>query len=213
MIIQKVIKGINNINRNDVMQIFHNGIICKWWQQVDPLPNNEIPQRLTERNLIWHQNYYDREDPDEGGNPFNIKTPFISTTAGTVERDNILRTNILEPAWLQALRFATDIWRSDGYLFYCYVFIIGKKAIGHRYFAEELRELNIYTGFSPFHPEGENCAKIDIPTTQIEKAELWSIEQFMEDLNAGRIPQPADIISNQYYLPSEDYSNVRDVLS
>jgi hypothetical protein len=140
-------------------------------------------------------------------------TPFISTTAGTVERDTFAHSNMLTPAWLSALSFATDLWTCDGYLFYCYVFIIGKRAIGHQGLAEELRELNIYTGFSPFQPEGEITAKIVIPPSQIERAEVWSMVKMRSDLSAGRIPTPDGEVLNSMYLPPEDYNNVREVLA
>jgi hypothetical protein len=213
MIIQKVIKGIGGIEQNTVNHILRTGITCKWWQEVDPLPNGEVPQRLTEENLAWHQNRYDDPDPREGDRPFYLRTPFISTTAGTVERDTFFQTNILQPAWVEALRFATDGWSRDGYLFYCYVFIIGKKSVGHRSFAEEIRELNIYTGFSPFQPEGEITAKIIIPPAQLEKAEYWPIDKLLDDLKRGQVPSPAETFSNSLFLPPENYNNVRDLLA
>ena len=213
MIIQKVIKGIGGITEQEALLMLHSGITCHWWKLVDPLPNLEIPQRLTERNLIWHQNHYNTPDPREGGRPFNERTPFISTTAGTVERDTMLRRNILIPAWYEALRFATDSWQRDGYLFYCYVFILSKRAIGHRQFAEELRELNIYDDYSPFQPEGEITAKIIIPPTQIERVEFWSIQDFDQAIGVHQIPRPTKNIPNSLYLPAENYNNVRDILS
>lgn len=212
MIIQKVIKGLCGIDDGMVNAILDTGISCRWWQEVNPLPQSEIPKRLTERNLRWHQNRYDDPDPLEGNQPFYLKTPFISTTAGTVERDIFYRTNILQPAWIEALRFATDVWSKDGYLFYCYLFIIGKKSVGHQIFSEEIRELNIYTGYSPFQPEGEIAAKIIIPTTQIQKVEFWPIDKLFDDIFNGRMPTPARVIDNQHYLPPDDYSNVRGVL-
>jgi len=139
MIIQHVIKGISRINEDDARRILSVGITCNWWRKVDPLPSNEIPRRLTERNLDWHQNHYDDPDPLEGGERFGLHTPFISTTAGTVERDTFSRTNVMNPAWVEALRFATDSWTVDGYLFYCYLLIIGRPVVAHQAFAEELR--------------------------------------------------------------------------
>lgn len=215
MIIQKVIKGITGaIPRQEAEGILKGGIACRWWQEVHTLPAVEIPERLTERNLIWHQNFYDQPDPLRGNRPFCELTPFISTTAGTVERDPFLQRNILTPAWLEALYFATDFFdRDDGYLFYCYVFVLGKKSVGHSNFAEELRELNIYTDFSPFQPEGEVTAKISIPPPQIEKFEHWALSDIIRDLNAGREPSARAIVPNDLYLPAESYNNVREFLS
>lgn len=213
MIIQRVIKGVAGIEHKGVEQVLNRGIICRWWEEVDPLPSHEIPERLTERNLFWHQNRYEVPDPLENGRPFYERTPFISTTAGSVERDVVAKTNILTPAWIEALRFATNFWQNDGCLFYCYLFTLGKRSIPNEFFAEELRELHIYTGFSPFHPEGEITAKIRIPPSQIEKAECWVLTQLRDDLTSGRWPQPAEVLVNDLYLPPDKIHNIREVLT
>lgn len=190
MIIQRVIKGISGISRTQAQRFLSVGIVCNWWRKVDPLPRAEVPLRLTERNLNWHQNRYTDPDPNEGGEEFRRHTPFISTTAGTVERDTVTSTNMLTPAWQVALRFATDGWRTDGYLFYCYLLISCKRCIGHEAFSEELRELNIYTGFSLYQPEGEITAKKIIPPSQIEKAEFWSWRR--SETDKEYLPQKLD---------------------
>ena len=148
----------------------------------------------------------------EGGDKFYLHTPFISTTAGTVERNTVQQTNLLTPAWEIALRFATDFWKTDGYLFYCYVLIIGKRAVGHEAFAEELRELSVYTGFSPYQPEGEMLAKILIPPAQIERAEFWPRQAALDAVQNGVLPSPAQTIVNPLFLAPTDYSNIRDLL-
>lgn len=213
MIIQKVIKGIGGIDQTEVNKIFDVGICCNWWRNYNPLKQIEVPKRLTERNLIWHQNNYDQPDPMESYDPFYLRTPFISTTAGTVERDTFYQTNVIQSAWSEALRFATDGWQRDGYLFYCYVFILSKKTVRQEFFAEELRELNIYTGYSPFQPEGEITAKIIIPPSQIEKAEFWTVSEIMDATNSNRLPRPNSVQFNNLYLPPERLSNIRDVLA
>src|SRR5437879_713780 len=116
MILQRVIKGIGGINDQDVKHILTTGILCNWWRSIGSLPQVEIPDRLTERNLTWHQNHYDEPDPLRGNARFSLETPFISTTAGTVERDAFQQTNLLNPAWVEALRFASNLWTRDGYL-------------------------------------------------------------------------------------------------
>lgn len=215
MIIQKVIKGISGaLSREEAEFNLIAGLRCRWWYEVDPLPDREIIHRLTKRNLTWHQNHYDKPDPLESNQAFYERTPFISTTAGSVDRDAIKQRNTIIPAWLEALYFATDSFqRDDGYLYYCYVFVLGKQAIGHRGFAEEIRELNVYTNFSPFQPEGEVTAKIIIPTTQIEKLEYWSLTKLVQQLVLGIRPQPIRREENPFYLKPEDYSNVRELLS
>lgn len=216
MIVQRVIKGIGGINRSDGQNILNLGILCNWWRNCpnQTLPENEIPQRLTERNLFWHQNSYSDPDPLEGGQPFHEHTPFVSTTAGTVERDPSLSRNVIHPAWLVSLEFATDGWSRDGYLFYCYLFVLGQPTVEHRQFSEELRELNVYTGYSPYQPEGEITAKIIIPPTQIEKFSFYSNSSIHSSLSAGQLPTPDDEVMNVgRYKPPEELSNIRDVLS
>src|SRR5215203_782216 len=106
MIIQKVIKGIGGIKSEQAEDIlYRTGIVCTWLLEAPDLPITEAHQRLTERNLFWHQNRYDRPDPLENNKPYYLSTPFISTTAGTVERDTASKSNVLTPAWLEALRF------------------------------------------------------------------------------------------------------------
>jgi hypothetical protein len=216
MIIQRVIKGISRITESEAQQILAVGIRCMWWVNLDPkpLPYVEIPQRLTQRNLDWHQNQYDAADPKENNEKFYLRTPFISTTAGTIERDTFNRTNIMNPAWKEALFFATDAWKADGYLFHCYLLIIGRRAVAHQVFSEELRELNVYTGFSPYQPEGEITAKIVIPPAQIERAEFWSKDGAFAAVKSGRLPtaDASRVLLNPLFVRPDDYNNVRDVL-
>jgi hypothetical protein len=214
MIIQRVIKGICGINAEEAQNILFLGIQCNWWRKVKTLPFNEVPRRLNDRNLDWHQNRYTELDPLENGEQFSLHTPFISTTAGTVERDSFNQTNVMNPAWKEALPFATDSLTADGYLFYCYLFIVGRRAVAHQAFAEELRELNVYPGFSPYQPEGEITAKIVIPPAQIEKAEYWSADDALQAVNDGVIPtpDPSRVLYNSLFMPPADYNNVRDFL-
>jgi len=213
MIIQEVLKGISGINENDVQSIFATGIICNWWRKVGVLPAAEISLRLTERNLHWHQNRYDDSDPLEGNEEFSKHTPFISTTAGSVERDAFNQINNLYPAWWEALRFATNFWTTDGWIFYCSAWILGSKAIGHQAFSEELRELHVYSNFSLFQLEGEITAKIQIPTAQIEKAEKWKLSDIQTAIAGGYIPVPARTIINSRFIDPSTYSNVRAALA
>jgi hypothetical protein len=212
MIIQRALKGISRIGPADAEGILSGGIICNWWRKVNLLPNEEIPSRLTDRNLDWHQNRYADPDPLEGGEPFYQHTPFLSLTAGTVERDVVRNRNIVHFAWEIALHFATDQWRADGCIFHCYVFILGRKSVAHRAFSEELRELNVYSSFSPFQPEGEITSKILVPPTQIERCDFYSITQVTADILNGVLPTPTTTISNPLYQRPDDISNLRELL-
>lgn len=212
MIIQMAIKGISELGQTDAERILSGGIICNWWRKVALLPSAEIPHRLTDRNLDWHQNHYDDPDPLEGGERFGLHTPFISVTAGTVERDTALARNIMHPARDVALRFATNSWKSDGYLFYCYLFVLGRKSVPHQVFSEEVRELNVNTAFSWFQTEGEITAKICIPPAQIEKAEYYEISKVLADIARGQLPKPTTTSMNGLYQPPENIANIRAVL-
>src|SRR5213596_3031076 len=137
MIIQHVLKGISGLSEADARGVLANGIVCNWWQRTNPLPQHEIPQRLTERNLEWHQNRYSDPDPFEGNEVFAKHTPYMSVTAGTVERKSAAKKNVIHPARQVALRFATGFWKNDGWIFRCYVFILGRKSTPHAAFSEE----------------------------------------------------------------------------
>jgi hypothetical protein len=213
MIIQEVLKGISGIDEEGVEIIFATGIVCNWWRKVSVLPTEEVPRRLTTRNLHWHQNRYDAPDPLEGNEEFRKHTPFISTTAGSVERDAFNEINVLYPAWWDALRFATNFWQMDGWIFYCSAWILGRKAIGHRAFSEELRELHVYSDFSLFQLEGEITAKIQIPTAQIQRAEEWRLTDIQTAVQNGDIPVPFQTKINSRFIDPSTYSNIRPALA
>lgn len=210
MIIQHVLKGIGGIDDAQAQKILDVGITCNWWRKVQTLPQAEVAERLTRRNLFWHQNNYDIPDPLEGGEEFRLHTPFISTTAGTVERDAVRSRNVIHTALQVALDFATDGWSHDGYVFYCYIFVLGRPAVSHQFISEELRELNVYTSFSPFQPEGEITAKIIIPTVQIEKYEYYALTDIHAAWNSGSPITPTKTVyNNKHFVPPTEVTNVR----
>jgi hypothetical protein len=218
MIFQKILKGIGGIGSTDsesdkaALLTLANGIICNWWRTVNPLPDNEIPNKLTERNLFWHLEHYDRHDPLTGA-PFHKNTPYISTSAGCVERDAYRGINFILSPFLTALNFATDTFTRRGYIFYGYVLVIGKQSIPMREFAEEVRELHIYTGYLRYHPEGEVVAKISIPSVRLEKVECYDPSKALIDLRRGVDPTPEWTENNRNFQPPERFNNVREVVS
>ena len=143
---------------------------------------------------------------------FSEHTPFISTTAGSVERDHFNEINVLFPAWWEALKFATNFFTSDGWIFYCSAWILGRKAVGHQAFSEEVRELHVYSDFSLYQLEGEVTAKIQIPTAQIQKAEEWKLSAVQAALASGSLPSASQTITNVRFIDPSTYSNVRAVL-
>ena len=98
MIIQRALKGIANLTEQDAKATMEVGILCNWWRNIGTMPQVEIPHRLAERNLDWHQNHYNTPDPLEAGEVFSKHTPFISLTSGTVERNEALRRNFIRSA-------------------------------------------------------------------------------------------------------------------
>ena len=212
MIFQKVLKGTMDIDQAVANGIFHRGgITCNWWREVNPLPEHEIAGRLTEDNILKHLSHYDRNDPVTG-RPIGELTPFISTTAGAVERDAYFGMNYVYGAFMTALAFATNNFRSRGAIFYGYVLVLGKKALIHREFAEETRDLNLFHTYQPFHPEGEVVAKISIPIPRLEKAEGYDGPNALSDWDNGRWPQPIWTVLNPRYAPPEEFSNVRELV-
>jgi hypothetical protein len=128
MFFQKVLKGITGLSRTDANQAFDSGILCNWWRTVHQIRPDQIMAKLSERNLDWHLNHYADHDPLTGA-PFRENTPYISVTAGSVERDAFARRNIVFDPFLIALQFATDDFRRTGHIFYAYVFTLGRQSI------------------------------------------------------------------------------------
>ena len=210
MFIQWCIKGIAQSSNglegiDDTMankMINGDGIQSNWLRSLLPsltskispvdLPA-EIQQRLTAGNLDRHIHDYENYKKD---------TPFISMTAGCVERDVALRLNRIHEAQDVALRFATDWGSHPGYLFYCWVVVGLKPAVTVASVAEEVRELNTYLSWSDYQLEGEVTAKIYVPASQILKWERWEIDEngevnakFSEEGKNLRFDEPA-IVSN-----------------
>lgn len=212
MFIQRVLKGISGVSRSLVQTIASDtGIKCNWWRTVGKISTGQIKDKLTEHNLIWHLNEYETVDP-KTGKPFSENTPYISTTAGTVERDSFLANNLIFPAWLTALRFATDDFTKTGYVFYAYVFVLGKQSIPLMQFSEEVRDLHIYTQYLPYHPEGEIVAKIYIPAVNIEKVEEYDPGMAEASFKSNKLPLPTWTYKNPAYANPEPFSNLRGVL-
>ncbi len=212
MILQKVLKGIGGIDRRDArIMLTRQGILCGWWHRVKRISPAEIIDKLTEDNLYWHLERYGDVHPATG-RPFREDTPYISTTAGSVERDAILGRNVLYPPFLTALLFATNWFTRSGFIYYGYVYVLGKQCIPLQEFAEEVRELNVYTSWLRFHDEGEIVAKIEIPANRLQRVEEYEPRRALSDLRAGRQPLPVWSEDNPDFCAAEDYSNVREVL-
>jgi len=198
MFFQKVLKGIPNLSRADVDAILSRGIICSWIHSSGWRPMDEIEARLTEFNLYQHLIHYNDLDPIFG-QPFGANTPFISTTAGTLHAGISHYTPF--PALATALPFAIGAGKR-GHVFYAYLITLGRKSVPLVEFAEEPRDVHVYTRHYSWHWEGEVTAKIVIPPSRIERVDEYDL-----DLSTA----PIDVISNPRYRRPEDYINVREV--
>jgi hypothetical protein len=212
MFFQRVLKGITGLSRHEVDRTFLHGIQCNWWRRVGTITSAQIVEKLTAENLDWHLNHYSDLDPSLN-TPFYENTPFISATAGSVERDEFAQRNIVFDPFITALRFATRDFTTTGHVFHAYVFTLGRQSITLGQFAEEVRELNIYKTFMPFHPEGEIAAKIEICGPQIEKWEEYDGPAALASLLAGDRPDPSFTHSNPIYASPEKYCNIRGLVT
>ncbi|XHR94260.1 hypothetical protein ACFJIV_28900 [Mucilaginibacter sp. UC70_90] len=219
LVFQKVLKGIPNLDDDTAAHIVKNGILCNWWRSVREITPKKIQLHLTGENADLHLNHYHKPVPS--GNPlaalgakrFGDVSPFISTTAGVIERDGLNSQNIFFDPFLTAMRFATDNFKTKGYIFYAYVLTIGKIAIEMEQFSEEVRELHIYKNFLPYHTQGEIMAKIIIPSVQIEKAVYYDGPAIKALMKSGKTLPSLRTIDNPDYQKPEKLSNIREVMS
>lgn len=203
--IQRVYKGICGISPDEAeRRLRKSGIASRWWDCKGVVRPEEVLDQLTETALMRHLNDYDVVGPT---------TPFISTTAGSVVRDAKGEANIIETAEYVDTDFATDGFTRDGWVFSGYVFTLGRQAVRQQPFAEEVRELNIYTSYLPFQPEGELVAKFHLPAVQLEAA--WPVTARPDPSRPGAMlwPRKGVVLENRgVYVPPEDIVNVREVL-
>lgn len=211
MIFQRVLKGIRSathgrdgLTEADAEQVVAGrGVICNWWrnQPQGTISPMETQMKLSEGALYDHLVRYDSVQD---------QTPFISTTAGTVEREAARARNLFFPPMYTALRFATDNFSKDGYVVHAYVYTLGQKSVELEEFAEEVRDVNTYTAFYAWHPEGEIVAKIIIPARRIEKIELYRVAGLEQRLDAGQLPKPTKVFASPgVYRDPLQYANVR----
>jgi hypothetical protein len=187
------LRGVCDIDRDTATTLLlHVGLNCNWWRKVGTITTPQIQAKLNQHDLIWHLERY--SDPLPGSAvPFRDETPFISTTSGGVERDRFAKKNFLHPAFLVALDFATDGFQRPGFIFYGYNLTIGRKATPFVEYAEEVRELNIYTPYLRYHDEGEIVAKINIPPNRLQRVEEWDPLQW----NVNNLGSPPLLVSQR----------------
>lgn len=184
MFVQTCIKGVHDIDLGVANEILDGeGLVCNWWRNQGTISAKDIDKRLTSAELDLHVNSYDEDHPDyDKKHPDYPKkvseiTPFLSLTAGAVERSVFYKTNFVHPAHRTALLFASKFGslRGECFLFYCWVVVGLRPAAEIRQLSEEVRELNTYRRYSAFQTEGEIAAKIDVPARQIHRFERYQI--------------------------------------
>jgi hypothetical protein len=175
VIVQWCLKGLrlNSPAAADQILASGSGLLSNWARSRHRIYWNEVTAKLTPVAIDRHVNHFNDLDPDSG-QPYNAVTPFISLTAGTVERLPGLATNRPRRALDTALWFGSGFGTSDtAYVFVCWVIVGPRPAPGVASMAEEVRDLNQYRSYSAFQTEGEVLAKISVPDNQIRGYERW----------------------------------------
>ena len=209
MIVQWCMKGMHLEGNDDAARDLidsRRGVSCNWWRDVGRITPIEIRGKLTDANINLHVNHFTLIDPATK-RKFCELTPFISLTAGTVERDAVAKTNILHRARGTALWFGTDFGHFDhAYLYTCWVVVAPRAAVGIEGVAEEVRDLNTYRRYSQFQTEGEMIAKISIPDNQIRDCEKWRWDR------GRKLYTKEWTHRNKRFTYPEQLSNVRELI-
>ncbi|MEW2811905.1 hypothetical protein AB0929_33205 [Streptomyces massasporeus] len=208
MIVQWCIKGLALENDQVARDLIDSnyGICCNWWRRVGRISPKLIRDKLTPQSLDLHINHFTTMDPATGA-PFSADTPFVSLSAGTVERDTTAQTNIVHRARITALWFGTEFGKnSECYLYPCWVLVSPRRAVEIEGVAEEPRDLNTYRRYSAFQTEGEITAKVVIPDNQIMGCEKWEWDQNAKMLRMKWF------YPNPRFTSPETLSNVRELI-
>ena len=162
-------------------------------------PNNS-------RNLNLHVNHFTTVDPVTG-REFRELTPFISLSAGVVQRDEAAQTNNVHRSLRTALWFGSEFGQlGNAYILTCWLVLAPREAVAIESVAEEVRDLNSYRRYSAFQTEGEIVAKVTIPDNQILSLEKWE---------RGQARQPFRriwVYRNPRFTRPERLSNIRELI-
>ncbi|WP_146249081.1 MULTISPECIES: hypothetical protein [unclassified Curtobacterium] len=182
------------------------GLVSNWWRDSGSIAPSDVRGQLTLTALDRHINHFDDPDPATG-RPFREITPFISLSAGTVERQSTAATNFAHRARKTALWFGSQFGaKSSAYLFVCWLVLAPRPAVEVESVAEEVRDLNSYRRYSAFQTEGEIVAKINVPVTQIHSCEKWNWDR------SNNVLWREWIHPNGSFIAPDSLSNLREMI-
>ena len=207
MMVQWCIKGLWLPDDATAKKIIDDrqGIMCNWWRGVHRITPAQRRDKLTPANLHLHVNHFTQTDPSTN-QPFYTVTPFISLTAGTMERNTVMATNVAHRARRTALFFGSQFNRAPvAYLYYCWLVVAPRPAVAVEGVAEEVRNINVYRRYSAYNTEGEITAKVAIPGNQISHCEKWE----KDPSGRFRFAWPYD---NPIFSEAETLSNIRELI-
>lgn len=199
MFVQWCLKGIRERDDFDdtaAQAVFKKGLLSNWMRN-DPSLGQDVAAEQR-RSVLTPQAVYDHVNNYAA---VQRTTPYISLSAGCIERDKYLATNVAHPAATTAFAFATDGGQGDGYVFVCWVVLSMNPAPTVEGVAEEVRELNTYTSYSTYQTEGEVAAKVHVPGNQI---------QCCIKIAADLTPQTP--WTNADFTPPDSLANIRNYL-
>ena len=208
MIVQWCMKGMSLPDDKAARDVIDSegGLQCNWWRTVHRITPSEVRAKLTRGNLDRHVNHFTSVDSSTGM-PFSRMSPFISLSAGTIERDAAAQTNHVHRARRTALWFGTQFGtETSAYLFTCWTLLAPRSAVGVEAVAEEVRDVNTYRRYSAFQTEGEILAKIIVPGNQIRDCQKWSFDPATRRLRyVWTHPNPS-------FTKPEILTNVRELI-
>lgn len=208
MIVQWCIKGLSLPNDAAAEDIISEraGLLCNWWRDVHRITPPEVRDRLTLQNLNFHVNHFSSINPTTG-RPFGELTPFISLSAGVVERDQAAQTNNVHRAQRTALRFGSRFGRDNtAYLVICWLVVGLRESVEIEGVAEEVRDLNTYRRYSAFQTEGEIVAKVIVPDNQIKSCQKWKRDHPKQPFRLSHTYE------NPRFTQPDRLSNIRGLL-
>jgi hypothetical protein len=218
MIVQWCIKGLALPSDADARKIINSGLglISNWWRgalQQPPFqqpPFDQIKTKLTPAGIDMHVNHFTEIDPATQ-QAYSAQSPFISLSAGAVERNAAAQTNIVHRARKTALLFGTNFGRLHfAYLFTCWVVLAPRRAVSLEGVAEEVRDLNTYRRYSAFQTEGEVVAKLRVPDNQIKSCEKWQLHPMGPDGRPCLRVKWTQV--NPRFIPPERLTNIRQLI-